>query len=205
MADKQQSIINKIDRLNSRLKQKEHRTNINVNKNISTDNFSNTIVDDLVLDTQLANAPVDIPPDEVVDRMASQKDIKKSITIAEQVIDKNPLKLKGNRVFTIENMYEQVKEDYVGIVHQSINDCLDKLTLFYMQGNRFNDKKDIKIFLSNALQKNIFHLRKQYIDKYPLINGLESTIALVEKNDSILLKKIVDDFLNKMINNTFSN
>jgi hypothetical protein len=146
----------------------------------------------------------EIVPEVVAERAVSAEDMNKAKSLAEQVIPDVPLRLKGTTVFTPENMYEQVRNDYMGIIHQSINGALDNLASFYIQGNRFEASKDMKIFLMKSLEKNIQQLKVQYVAKYPLINGLEAMISEVEKREANSFKKIVQEFLGRMVGNTFS-
>jgi hypothetical protein len=146
----------------------------------------------------------EIVPEVVAERAVSAEDMNKAKSLAEQVIPDVPLRLKGTTVFTPENMYEQVRNDYMGIIHQSINGALDNLASFYIQGNRFEASKDMKIFLMKSLEKNIQQLKVQYVAKYPLINGLEAMISEVEKREANSFKKVVQEFLGRMVGNTFS-
>lgn len=146
----------------------------------------------------------EIVSEATASRAVDSDNIKQAKVLAEQVIPNSPLRLKGVTNFTPENMYDQVRNDYMGIVHQSINGALDNLASFYIQGNRFEADKDMKIFLMKALEKNIQDLKSQYVAKYPLINGLEQTILQVEKREADAFKRVVQDFLSRMVGNTFS-
>lgn len=137
------------------------------------------------------------------EREVDKENISKAKVFAETVIPTTPLKLKTSTEFTPEKMYEQVHKDYTGFIYQSINACLDALAVFYIQGNRFADSKDLKVFLMKHMQDNISSLREQYIKKYPLINGLESVIVSVEKNEANAFRNIVFDFIGKMNASTF--
>jgi hypothetical protein len=146
----------------------------------------------------------EIVSESTASRAVDSDNVKQAKILAEQVIPESPLRLKGVTNFTPENMYDQVRNDYMGIVHQSINGALDNLAAFYIQGNRFEASKDMKIFLMKALEKNIQSLKSQYVAKYPLINGLEQTISQVEKTEANAFKRVVQDFLSRMVGNTFS-
>lgn len=146
----------------------------------------------------------EIIPEVAAERAVSSNNMQKAKSLAEQVIPDMALRLKGNTVFTPENMYEQVRTDYMGIIHQSINGALDNLASFYIQGKRFEASKDMKIFLIKSLEKNIEQLKIQYIAKYPLINGLQLMILDVEKKEAATFKRIVQEFLTRMLGNSFS-
>jgi hypothetical protein len=146
----------------------------------------------------------EIVPEVSAERAVSANNMSKAKSLAEEVIPDVPLRLKGTTVFTPENMYEQVRNDYMGIIHQSINGALDNLASFYIQGKRFEASKDMKIFLIKSLEKNIEQLKVQYIAKYPLINGLQSMILDVERKEAAAFKRIVQEFLTRMLGNTFS-
>lgn len=146
----------------------------------------------------------EISTEAVAQRITDDEQFKKAQTMAEQVIPASPIQLKGKTEFVPEKMYEQVRDDYIGFIRQSINSALDKLTLFYMRGNRFKASKDMRIFLMKSLQEDIHELKKQYIAKYPLISGLSNMLLLVEQQESSAFKSMVDEFLNRMINNTFT-
>lgn len=146
----------------------------------------------------------EIVPELSAERAVSANNMSKAKSLAEEVIPDVPLRLKGTTVFTPENMYEQVRNDYMGIIHQSINGALDNLASFYIQGKRFEASKDMKVFLIKSLEKNIEQLKLQYIAKYPLINGLQSMILDVERKEAATFKRIVQEFLTRMLGNTFS-
>ena len=146
----------------------------------------------------------EIVPELFAERAVSANNMSKAKSLAEEVIPDVPLRLKGTTVFTPENMYEQVRNDYMGIIHQSINGALDNLASFYIQGKRFEASKDMKVFLIKSLEKNIEQLKLQYIAKYPLINGLQSMILDVERKEAATFKRIVQEFLTRMLGNTFS-
>jgi hypothetical protein len=146
----------------------------------------------------------EIVPEVSAERAVSANNMSKAKSLAEEVIPDVPLRLKGTTVFTPENMYEQVRNDYMGIIHQSINGALDNLASFYIQGKRFEASKDMKVFLIKSLEKNIEQLKIQYIAKYPLINGLQSMILDVERKEAAAFKRIVQEFLTRMLGNTFS-
>lgn len=146
----------------------------------------------------------EIIPEVSAERQVDKSNIDKAKVLAEQVIPDAPLRLKGVTNFTPDNMYDQVRNDYMGIIHQSINGALDNLAAFYIQGKRFEAAKDMKIFLMKALERNIQNLKNQYIEKYPLINGLQSVISQVERTEADSFKRVVQDFLNRMVGNTFS-
>jgi hypothetical protein len=146
----------------------------------------------------------EIVPEVSAERAVSANNMSKAKSLAEEVIPDVPLRLKGTTVFTPENMYEQVRNDYMGIIHQSINGALDNLASFYIQGKRFEASKDMKVFLIKSLEKNIEQLKVQYIAKYPLINGLQSMILDVERKEAAAFKRMVQEFLTRMLGNTFS-
>jgi len=191
-------IITKLDNLNQRIKQRNLNDRFKSVNNVSdvTVNTVSTSVPDIV-----PEEVINPSSDSVVDVLTNKNVVHKTV---EPPTNDNQLKLRINTVFTVENMYEQVKKDYFNIIQQSIDYCLDDLTLFYMQGNKFKENKDMKIFLNKKLQHNIFNLRSQYINKYTLINGLTHNISLVEKQESQQLKSMTSNFINRMINNTFN-
>jgi|1048.fasta_scaffold05482_2 hypothetical protein len=157
--------------------------------------------------TSIEKEPVieqEIVPEVSAERVVSASNMSKAKSLAEEVIPDVPLRLKGTTVFTPENMYEQVRNDYMGIIHQSINGALDNLASFYIQGKRFEASKDMKVFLIKSLEKNIEQLKVQYIAKYPLINGLQSMILDVERKEAAAFKRMVQEFLTRMLGNTFS-
>jgi hypothetical protein len=146
----------------------------------------------------------EVATEEVAQRIKDDESFAKAQDMAQSLIPKNPITLRVNTQFTPENMYEQVKNDYIGMIRQSVNSALDKLTLFYMRNNRFKEPKDMKHFLLSSLQEDISDLKKQYIAKYPLINGLAEVIKNVEVKEAATFKSIVDEFITRMTGNTFN-
>jgi len=146
----------------------------------------------------------EVATEEVAQRIKDDEAFAKAQDMAQSLIPKNPITLRVNTQFTPENMYEQVKNDYIGMIRQSVNSALDKLTLFYMRNNRFKESKDMKHFLLSSLQEDISDLKKQYIAKYPLINGLAEVIKNVEVKEAATFKSIVDEFIARMTGNTFN-
>jgi len=190
------NVLSRLSSLQQRVRNKSHHISMN-KANSSSTKPKVELEEQLYKDAEVAT-------EIVAQRIKDDEQFKKAQTMAEQVIPSNPIKLRGKTEFVPDQMYDQVKNDYMGIIRQSINSALDKLTVFYMQGNRFKEKKDMRIFLMKSLQEDIHELKKQYIAKYPLINGLDNMLLLVEQQESLVFKSMVDDFLNRMIGNTFS-
>jgi hypothetical protein len=141
----------------------------------------------------------------IAQRVKGDEEYNSAKKIAEEMIPARPIRLRANTEFTPENMYEQVKADYVGFIQQSINDSLDAMAVFYMQNKRFAEAKDLRFFLIKNIQQGVASLKEQYVAKYPLISGLPQMIAQVEKNEAQLFRNISNDFINRMISSTFGN
>lgn len=189
-------VLNRLGTLRERTKNKSNNQSLQMTQPIAAPS--------VVIAKQEPIIEQEIVSEATASRAVDTDNAKQAKILAEQVIPESPLRLKGVTNFTPENMYDQVRNDYMGIVHQSINGALDNLAAFYIQGNRFEAGKDMKIFLMKALEKNIQDLKSQYIAKYPLINGLEQTISQVEKTEANAFKRVVQDFLSRMVGNTFS-
>lgn len=189
-------VLNRLGTLRERTKNRSNNQSLQMTQPIAAPS--------VVIAKQEPIIEQEIVSEATASRAVDTDNAKQAKILAEQVIPESPLRLKGVTNFTPENMYDQVRNDYMGIVHQSINGALDNLAAFYIQGNRFEAAKDMKIFLMKALEKNIQDLKSQYIAKYPLINGLEHTISQVEKTEANAFKRVVQDFLSRMVGNTFS-
>ena len=198
MDDNLHSSSNVLSRLSSL--QQRSKSKINRSANLATAPSSVETKTEL---EQPAYQDAEIATEEVAQRIKNDETFSKAQDMAQSLIPKNPIRLRVNTQFTPENMYEQVKNDYTGMIRQSINSALDKLTVFYMRNNRFKEPKDMKHFLLSSLQEDITDLKKQYVEKYPLINGLEQVIKSVEVKEAAEFKSIVDDFILKMTGNTF--
>jgi hypothetical protein len=187
----------------SRLSSLQQRSKNKINRTMETRMIPSSTEKKVELEEEVYQ-DAEVATEVVAQRVKDDEQFKKAQTMAEQVIPSNPIQLKGKTDFVPDQMYEQVKNDYIGIIRQSINSALDKLTVFYMRGNRFKEQKDMRIFLMQSLQGDIHELKKQYIAKYPLISGLDNMLSLVERQESLVFKSMVDDFLNRMIGNTFT-
>jgi hypothetical protein len=147
----------------------------------------------------------EIIPEVFAQRIKNDEQYHSAQKIAEEVIPSRPITLRVNSVFTPENMYDQVKSDYIGFIRQAINEALDAVAVFYMQGKRFAESKDLRIFLLKNIQQSVSSLKEQYVAKYPLILGLAEMIAKVEQNEAQIFRSMSMDFVNRMIANTFGN
>ncbi len=196
--------LQKINTVLSRLGSLSERSKMKPQKSANTQAVQPTIALPSIPEIKEPIIEQEIVSESTASRAVDSDNAKQAKILAEQVIPESPLRLKGVTNFTPENMYDQVRNDYMGIVHQSINGALDNLAAFYIQGNRFEASKDMKIFLMKVLEKNIQSLKSQYVAKYPLINGLEQTISQVEKTEANAFKRVVQDFLSRMVGNTFS-
>lgn len=154
--------------------------------------------------TEVYQSP-EIVYEPVAERMKSDEQYHSAQQMAENVIPTRPITLRINSTFTPENMYDQVKSDYTGFIRQAINEALDAVAVFYMQGKRFAEAKDLRIFLLKNIQQTVSSLKEQYVAKYPLISGLNEMIAKVEQNEASTFRSISNDFVNRMIGNTFGN
>lgn len=203
MDDNTQVTSNVLSRLSSLQKRTKEKINRPVfqSRNITPQEFRE---ESPVVNQEPVYEPAEVSTEAIAQRVTDDEQFKKAQTMAEQVIPASPIQLKGKTEFVPEKMYEQVRNDYIGFIRQAINSALDKLTLFYMQGNRFKESKDMRVFLMKSLQEDIHELKKQYVLKYPLISGLNNMLSLVEQQESLAFKSMVDEFLNRMIGNTFT-
>jgi hypothetical protein len=205
LSDEQSNIGNVLGKLQSLKDRQKNRTSSTLRSNPTERTVTNNIqqqIDNIVEEKEVYTEP-EIIPESSAQRMKDDEQYHSAQKIAEEVIPVRPITLRVNPVFTPENMYDQVKSDYIGFIRQAINETLDAVAVFYMQGKRFAESKDLRIFLLKNIQQSVSSLKDQYIAKFPLISGLPEMIAKVEQNEAQVFRSMTSDFVNRMISNTF--
>lgn len=210
LSDEQNSIGNVLNKLQS-LKERQKTRSTNIPRSSQTGYVNHDfqkphveIHEEVQQLKEIYQSP-EIASEPVAERLKGDEQYYSAQQMAENVIPTRPITLRTNTVFTPENMYDQVKSDYIGFIRQAINEALDAVAIFYMQGKRFAEAKDLRVFLLKNIQQSVSSLKEQYVAKYPLISGLTDMITKVEQNEANTFRSISNDFVNRMISNTFGN